>query len=221
MSLFKSDDEKKAEKLQESILENLTRTHNLVEDFRVTFCDGAVTLSGQCDTSKTRKKAILFADMAEGVTDVQSGALTVLHPDVPDATPSAETEATVSAANPPAFSSDATESTPSAKTVPPAVPSAAPPTPHESGNSEGHPSISASQAAPAAEPAPRSVPPTAGPKPVSQSYTIQKGDTLSKIAKQFYGDATKYMIIVEANQELIKDPDKIYPGQDIQIPPLS
>jgi nucleoid-associated protein YgaU len=50
-------------------------------------------------------------------------------------------------------------------------------------------------------------------------YTIQSGDTLSKIAQQFYGSATKYPKIFEANREVIKDPDLIFPGQKIRIPP--
>ncbi len=49
-------------------------------------------------------------------------------------------------------------------------------------------------------------------------YTIQSGDTLSKIAKAKYGDAGDYQKIFEANREVIGDPDKIYPGQQIRIP---
>jgi len=49
-------------------------------------------------------------------------------------------------------------------------------------------------------------------------YTIQSGDTLSKIAKRYYGDANKYPVIFEANREVIKDADLIYPGQKIRIP---
>ena len=49
-------------------------------------------------------------------------------------------------------------------------------------------------------------------------YTIQSGDTLSKIAKEQYGDAGAYDKIFEANREVIDDPDKIYPGQQIRIP---
>jgi nucleoid-associated protein YgaU len=49
-------------------------------------------------------------------------------------------------------------------------------------------------------------------------YTIRSGDTLSKIAKQYYGDAMKYPRIFEANREVIEDADKIYPGQRIRIP---
>lgn len=49
-------------------------------------------------------------------------------------------------------------------------------------------------------------------------YTIRSGDSLSKIAKRYYGDAMKYPRIFEANREVIEDPDKIYPGQRIRIP---
>ena len=49
-------------------------------------------------------------------------------------------------------------------------------------------------------------------------YTIKKGDTLSAIAKQFYGKANDYPKIFEANREVIKDPNLIFPGQKIRIP---
>ena len=52
----------------------------------------------------------------------------------------------------------------------------------------------------------------------SEFYEIQSGDSLSKIAKKYYGDASKYTEIFEANKEVILDPDKIYPGQQIRIP---
>jgi nucleoid-associated protein YgaU len=49
-------------------------------------------------------------------------------------------------------------------------------------------------------------------------YLIKKGDTLSAIAKQFYGKANSYRKIFEANREVIKDPNLIFPGQKIRIP---
>jgi nucleoid-associated protein YgaU len=49
-------------------------------------------------------------------------------------------------------------------------------------------------------------------------YIIKKGDTLSAIAKQFYGKANDYPKIFEANREVIKDADLIFPGQKIRIP---
>lgn len=62
----------------------------------------------------------------------------------------------------------------------------------------------------------------AAPAPVAEArveyYVIQKGDTLSKIAREFLGNAMDYPKIFEANREVIKDPDLIYPGQKIRIP---
>jgi nucleoid-associated protein YgaU len=52
----------------------------------------------------------------------------------------------------------------------------------------------------------------------ARTYTVQAGDSLSKISKQFYGDATKYMKIFEANKDKLADPDKIKPGQELVIP---
>lgn len=49
-------------------------------------------------------------------------------------------------------------------------------------------------------------------------YIIQSGDSLSKIAKKYYQNAMEYPRIFEANKEVIKDPDLIYPGQKIRIP---
>jgi nucleoid-associated protein YgaU len=51
-----------------------------------------------------------------------------------------------------------------------------------------------------------------------QSYTVKGGDTLSKISKQFYGDANEYMRIFYANRDKLKDPDKIQVGQQLAIP---
>jgi nucleoid-associated protein YgaU len=56
------------------------------------------------------------------------------------------------------------------------------------------------------------------PADESRWHTVEKGDTLSKIAKQFYGDANKYPQIFEANKPMLKHPDKIYPGQVLRIP---
>lgn len=54
----------------------------------------------------------------------------------------------------------------------------------------------------------------------TEFYTVTKGDSLSKIAKTYYGNAMKYPVIFEANREVIKDPNLIYPGQQLRIPKL-
>ena len=56
--------------------------------------------------------------------------------------------------------------------------------------------------------------------PKATFYTVQSGDTLSKIAKEHYGDAMKYPVIFEANKPMLEHPDKIYPGQQLRIPAL-
>jgi nucleoid-associated protein YgaU len=55
-------------------------------------------------------------------------------------------------------------------------------------------------------------------EPEAQFYTVKSGDTLSKIAKQYYGNANKYPTIFEANRPMLQNPDKIYPGQVLRIP---
>jgi nucleoid-associated protein YgaU len=59
---------------------------------------------------------------------------------------------------------------------------------------------------------------TSGAAGAQRTYTVQAGDSLSKIAKQFYGDAGAYNLIFEANRDQISDADKIRPGQVLKIP---
>ncbi|MEX2527948.1 MAG: peptidoglycan-binding protein LysM [Gemmatimonadota bacterium] len=54
--------------------------------------------------------------------------------------------------------------------------------------------------------------------PQATFYTVKPGDTLGKIAKEHYGNASKYPAIFEANRPMLSDPDKIYPGQVLRIP---
>jgi nucleoid-associated protein YgaU len=63
----------------------------------------------------------------------------------------------------------------------------------------------------------------AAPEPVAtggsaKTYVVVNGDSLSKIAKREYGDANKWRTIYEANRDIIKDPDLIYPGQELKVP---
>lgn len=57
-------------------------------------------------------------------------------------------------------------------------------------------------------------------EPQAQFHTVVSGDSLSKIAKHYYGDAMKYPVIFEANKPMLKSPDLIYPGQVLRIPAL-
>ncbi|HKJ16521.1 MAG TPA: LysM peptidoglycan-binding domain-containing protein [Xanthomonadales bacterium] len=54
----------------------------------------------------------------------------------------------------------------------------------------------------------------------AKTYTVQSGDTLWKISEEHYGNGSKYMKIFEANKDLLDDPDKIFPGQELTIPDL-
>ena len=56
------------------------------------------------------------------------------------------------------------------------------------------------------------------PEEKAEIYEIVSGDTLGGIAKRYYGNASKYTKIFEANKDIISDPNKIYPGQKIRIP---
>jgi LysM repeat protein len=68
-------------------------------------------------------------------------------------------------------------------------------------------------------PAPtRASAPAAAPAPQTRTYTVQAGDTLSKIAKAQFGNASEYMKIFEANRDQLSNPDLIKPGQVLRIP---
>jgi nucleoid-associated protein YgaU len=54
--------------------------------------------------------------------------------------------------------------------------------------------------------------------PSEKTYVVKSGDTLSKIAKQEYGNANEWNRIFEANKDILKDPNKIFPGQKLKIP---
>ena len=60
--------------------------------------------------------------------------------------------------------------------------------------------------------------PTGGAWDATQWHVVEKGETLSKIAKQYYGDATLYAKIFDANKDVLKDPDRIQVGQKLRIP---
>lgn len=59
------------------------------------------------------------------------------------------------------------------------------------------------------------------PADPSQFHDVVRGDTLSAIAKKYYGNPNKYPAIFEANKPMLSHPDKIYPGQKLRIPPLA
>ena len=72
---------------------------------------------------------------------------------------------------------------------------------------------SMSEAEPAADEVPAS-------EESGRTYTVESGDTLWKIAEEMYGNGSKYMVIFEANKDLLENPDRIFPGQKLVIPDL-
>jgi len=66
--------------------------------------------------------------------------------------------------------------------------------------------------------APRSMGASPGSTGQEQTYTVKPGDSLSKISKAVYGNANDYMKIFEANRDVLSDPNKISPGQNLRIP---
>ncbi|WP_181305695.1 LysM peptidoglycan-binding domain-containing protein [Rufibacter sp. XAAS-G3-1] len=73
-------------------------------------------------------------------------------------------------------------------------------------------------AKPAAPAQPVAAPPAAAPQPAFDTYTVKGGDSLSKIAKNFYGDAQQWHKIHQANLDKIKNPDLIEVGWQLKIP---
>ncbi|WP_431124451.1 LysM peptidoglycan-binding domain-containing protein [Flagellimonas flava] len=61
---------------------------------------------------------------------------------------------------------------------------------------------------------------TVGDDSVYHRHTVKSGESLSKIAKHYYGDAMKYKQIFEANTNILKNPDLIHPDQELVIPNL-
>lgn len=61
--------------------------------------------------------------------------------------------------------------------------------------------------------------PSPSPPPAAQTYTVRSGDTLSSIARMFYGDANQWRPIFEANRDLLPSADSLQAGQTLRIPP--
>jgi nucleoid-associated protein YgaU len=62
---------------------------------------------------------------------------------------------------------------------------------------------------------------TAPAAEVYETYEVKSGDSLSKIAKQYYGSGNQWKTIFDANTDILKDPNKIFPGQKLKIPKKS
>ena len=85
------------------------------------------------------------------------------------------------------------------------------------GEPAGRITIKEAEAKPEPEPQPEPEP-EPEPEPAEGTYTVIKGDNLSKIAKNQYGDTSKWRVIYEANKDIINNPNQIWPGQTLVIP---
>jgi nucleoid-associated protein YgaU len=86
------------------------------------------------------------------------------------------------------------------------------------GNVQSGGSSTAPPAPAPAKPSPTSAPATPAASSSPRTYTVASGDSLSKIAKKFYGDGNQWKKIFEANRDTVKNPDLIHPGQVLKIP---
>jgi nucleoid-associated protein YgaU len=180
-------------------IENLIKQElgDRITDLQVDFTNGIVVLYGSCDTQATKEKAVLLAGNIKGVEKVDDE-----HLSAPQSEEITEFY-TVQAGD--------TLSKIAGRLY---------------GNAGKYPLIFEANLEVIKDPnliypgqILRIIKPAAG-QPLSRTYTVKPGDTLSKIAKQFYGDARKYSIIFEANRDMLDDPNIIKPGQNLRIPKI-
>ena len=172
-----------------------------IDDLEIEFAGGVATISGMAADDAAGEKAVLIVGNTEGVSEVEADGFVA---GVTDAEKAEYTKARTEAMN--------------------RVRSAA------AARADAKDDAAAKAAAEAAEEAAlkarrdlrkrRRKAQAAATKLTSKFYTVESGDTLSKIAQEQYGDGSKYPIIFEANTPMLKSADLIYPGQVLRIPPL-
>ena len=168
-----------------------------IDDLKADFTNGVVTLQGSCNTQATKEKAVLLAGNIKGVEKVNDKDLSAPASEEVTEYYTVQQGDTLSAIASRLY-----------------------------GNAGKYPVIFEANLEVIKDPnliypgqILRIIKPPVGQAP-SDTYTVKPGDTLSKIAKQFYGDARKYSIIFEANRDILKDPNIIHPGQILRIPKL-
>jgi nucleoid-associated protein YgaU len=90
--------------------------------------------------------------------------------------------------------------------------------PGEPGSERAEGRLTGAESAAAASAAPEPAAAARAPAEAS-TYTVQSGDTLWKIAREHYGDGALYLKIFEANRDVLEHPDRIFPGQELTLPP--
>ena len=168
-----------------------------IKNLKADFTNGLVTLSGECNTKATKEKAVLLAGNIKGVDQVNDELLSA---------PSSEEITEYYTVQP-----GDTLSKIAGRLY---------------GNAGKYPAIFEANREVIKDPNliyPGQILRIIKPSVTeisSETYTVKTGDTLSKIAKQFYKDARKYSIIFEANRDILKDPNIIHPGQKLRIPKI-
>ena len=176
-----------------------------IDDLEIEFADGVATISGLAADEAAVEKAVLIVGNTEGVSEVEADGFVAGITDAEKAEyAKARTEAMNRARAAAAARAEA--------------------------KAEARDDAAAETAAKAEEEAAlkarrvlrkrRRKAQAAAEKLSSKFYTVESGDTLSKIAQEQYGDGSKYPIIFEANTPMLKSADLIYPGQVLRIPPL-
>jgi len=180
-----------------ALADKVTESKLDIDDLEIEFSAGVATISGIAADDATVEKAVLIVGNTEGVSEVEADGFIAGVTDAEKAEyAKARAEAIVRArkiaADRAAAASEAAD--------------------------EEKDTAEAEKAARVELRQRRRKAQAAAAKAASKFYTVERGDTLSKIAKEFYGDGSKYPAIFEANKPMLKSADLIYPGQVLRIP---
>ncbi len=190
----KGSDEEMAKALEEKVDESKLD----IDDLEIEFADGIATVSGMAADNEVVEKAILIIGNTAGVSEVEADGFTAGTTEAEKAEyAEARAEAIARARKIAAERAEAKDEAEAAAATAAAEKQAR----RELRQRRRKAQAAAEQA-------------------MSKFYTVEHGDTLSKIAKEQYGDGSKYPIIFEANTPMLKSADLIYPGQVLRIPPL-
>ena len=189
------------DEMAEALTEKVTASRLDIDDLEIEFAGGVATISGMAADDATVEKAVLIVGNTEGVSEVEADGFIAGVTDAEKAEyTKARTEAMDRARRLAAVRAAATDK---------AAEQAAAEAEEEDAKKARRDLRKRRRKAQAA-----------AAKAASKFYTVESGDTLSKIAQEQYGDGSKYPIIFEANTPMLKSADLIYPGQVLRIPPL-
>lgn len=192
------------EKMAEALTEKLASSGLDIDDLEIGFAAGTATISGVAADDATVEKAILIVGNTEGVSEVENDGLVAGMTQAEKAEYEEARAALVERAQVAAAARAAAQAENAAEKKAAAEKAA-----KEEKQARRELRRRRRKAQKAAD------------RAMSKFYTVKPGDTLSKIAAESYGDGSKFPIIFEANTPMLKNPDLIYPGQVLRIPPLA